>query len=145
MAFRFGMFKWARNEGRWVLLIVFSTARCSSSRNSLRGITHHPSIQSTFWWRCYLQLWWYFYIIKAINVRLSLQEYHLFLFSEKEKHTFRLISLKSMATFSITILSNYYYYHKNNNTYKFIIISSIIFNEKERHTFRFMCLESETQ
>ena len=33
--------------------IVFS--RCSSSRNSLRGITH-----STFWWRCYLQLWWYF-------------------------------------------------------------------------------------
>ena len=76
---------------------------------------------------------------------LSLQEYHLSLFSEKERHTFWLMSLKSMATFSITILSWYYYYHKCHYTYKIIIISSIIFNEKERHTFRFMCLESETQ
>ena len=42
-------------------VIFISTARCSSSLYSLRGITHHPSIQSTFWWRCYLQLWWYFF------------------------------------------------------------------------------------
>ena len=44
-------------------MAIFSTARCSSSRNSLRGITHSPITHSTFWWRCYLQLWWYFFYI----------------------------------------------------------------------------------
>ena len=39
---------------------LISTARCYSSRNSLRGI--HPLTHSTqtFWGRCYLQLWWFY-------------------------------------------------------------------------------------
>ena len=41
---------------------IFSTARCSSSRNSLRGITHSIHSPSQHFERvgCYLQLWWYF-------------------------------------------------------------------------------------
>ena len=54
--------------------IVFS--RCSSSRNSLRGITHSPITHSTFWWRCYLQLWWYFFPLCWVTcaVKKSLTE-----------------------------------------------------------------------
>ena len=48
-----------------------STARCSSSRNSLRGITHSPITHSTFWWRCYLQLWWYFLYLLTCFIYLS--------------------------------------------------------------------------
>ena len=40
---------------------IISTARCSSSRPKLRGI--HPLTHSTqtFWGRCYLQLWWFYF------------------------------------------------------------------------------------
>ena len=30
---------------------------------SLISSTHSPITHSTFWWRCYLQLWWYFFYI----------------------------------------------------------------------------------
>ena len=47
---------------------IVSTARCSSSRNSLRGITHsiHSPSQHFAQRRCYLQLWWYFCIFNII-------------------------------------------------------------------------------
>ena len=52
----------ATQNRNWTLhsLCFFSTARCYSSRNSLRGI--HPLTHSTqtFWGRCYLQLWWFY-------------------------------------------------------------------------------------
>ena len=45
-----------------LLFVIFSTARCSSSRNSLKGIhpSIHPSSRHFAQRRCYLQLWWYF-------------------------------------------------------------------------------------
>ena len=62
-------FEKARRGPQWKL--IFSTARCSSSRNSLRGITHsiHPSPGPHFKRvRCYLQLWWYFCDISTSSI-----------------------------------------------------------------------------
>ena len=48
-----------------VLIKLISTARCFSSRNSLRGITHsiHSPSQHFERVRCFLQLWWYFSLL----------------------------------------------------------------------------------
>ena len=43
---------------------------CSSSRNSLRGITQSPSPLRHFAMeRCYLQLWWYFFFAKNRKIK----------------------------------------------------------------------------
>ena len=51
---RQGFLHFLSKEG---FLIIFSTARCSSIPNNLRGITHSPITHSTFCIkRCYLHL-----------------------------------------------------------------------------------------